>query len=143
MCVGHTYEAVGAGQRAPLVQAVRVGSVGQRLALPGQRGAVVLRHRRHPRTQRGARQTPPLHQREGGAQTTAATHSLGGISRGGRRRAGGRHAGAGEHGGQRFRLREDGRVVGAALGRPQGDAGGRDGAAAGRLAPGREGGHPP
>lgn len=151
-----TYEAVGSGQRAPLVQPVWVGSIGQRLALPGQRGAVVLRHGRHPRPQRRPRQSPPLHQRQGGSKTATDSHSchpsspnatqgLRAISRGGWRGAGGRHAGAGEHGGQRFGLGEDGRVVGAALGGSQGDAGGRDGpggATTGRLAPGGEGGHP-
>lgn len=79
-----TYEAVRAGQGAPLVQAVRVGSIRQRLALSGQRGAVVLRHRRHPGAQGRPRQAPPLDQGEGGAQAAAAaTQRLCDVGRGG------------------------------------------------------------
>lgn len=93
----------------------------------------MLRHRRHPRTQWRPRQSPPLDQGQGGAQADPASYAssvsqgLGGVAGGGGRRAGGWHGGAGEDGGKRFGLRQDGRVVGAALGCSHGDSGRGDG----------------
>lgn len=43
-----TYEAVGSGECTSLVQPIWISYVGQRLALSGQCGTVVLWHRCHP-----------------------------------------------------------------------------------------------